>query len=132
MTFVWDPHTNTWTRLADAPYVGQTGTAAIWTGQQLLLWGEMYRSRDATSPAGHFDTIAISFRQNGAECATYPATQPGHRALLCTGIARSRSSGQERDHAVGSAVQRIPLQPAVTTTHPCLGGGDRQDSLQRA
>jgi hypothetical protein len=39
---VWDPASNRWTRLPDAPYVGSDeGVASVWAGSQLLMWGEM-------------------------------------------------------------------------------------------
>jgi hypothetical protein len=38
---VWDPDNNSWTRLPNAPYVGSDGVASVWTGRELLQWGEM-------------------------------------------------------------------------------------------
>jgi hypothetical protein len=51
----WDPVANNWTSLPDVPLVGED-VATVWTGSQLLEWGEMYDAttvpRDS-SPVAH-------------------------------------------------------------------------------
>jgi len=40
----WSPTTNTWTRLANAPF--QAGEPfAVWTGKELLIWGQLFTPR---------------------------------------------------------------------------------------
>lgn len=52
----WNPSTNSWTTLPDAPLAGWQ-TVAAWTGNALLLWGELYTPRGAESVA----TTGIEF-----------------------------------------------------------------------
>jgi hypothetical protein len=48
---VWAPNTNQWTALPRAPYSGDpTTTSAVWTGDRLLMWGEMTPDGAATQP----------------------------------------------------------------------------------
>jgi hypothetical protein len=42
----WDPATDRWTALPDAPLAG-SDTIAVWTGRTLLIWGELYTPRGA-------------------------------------------------------------------------------------
>lgn len=35
----YDPDTDTWRRIADAPLPGGAGHAAVWTGREVLVWG---------------------------------------------------------------------------------------------
>ena len=44
---VWNPVTNAWTRIADAPFVGTDGTSSVWTGSEVLEWGLLYGSPDS-------------------------------------------------------------------------------------
>ena len=46
-TGVWDPTTNTWTQLARPPYQG--GAVQIWTGTELLIWGQL-QARPSNNP----------------------------------------------------------------------------------
>jgi galactose oxidase-like protein len=46
-TAAWDPNRNRWTKLANAPFAGDSRNyAAVWTGSELLMWGEMSAARD--------------------------------------------------------------------------------------
>ena len=40
---VWDPHTQIWVRLPDAPAGAADSPVTIWTGTSLLMWGEFAR-----------------------------------------------------------------------------------------
>jgi hypothetical protein len=42
----WDPATNTWTTLPNAPLAG-SDVIAVWTGKALLIWGELYTPHGA-------------------------------------------------------------------------------------
>ena len=42
---VWDPSTDQWTELPRAPRAGDEEPAAVWTGHELLVWGELYGLR---------------------------------------------------------------------------------------
>lgn len=46
----WDPSTNAWTRLPNAPLAGY-GTVAVWTGRSVLVWGNLFTPRGA-NPVG--------------------------------------------------------------------------------
>lgn len=46
----WDPTTNTWTRLPNAPLAGYQ-TVAVWTGTSLLIWGDLFTPRGANPVA---------------------------------------------------------------------------------
>ena len=39
----WDPVTDRWFALRPAPLVPSPGTAAVWTGTEVLLWGDLHR-----------------------------------------------------------------------------------------
>jgi hypothetical protein len=57
---VWDPATNQWTRLPDAPFVsGEYPPSAIWTGSHLLEWGLMNPSRPDDAPPTN--EVGLSF-----------------------------------------------------------------------
>jgi hypothetical protein len=55
----WDPATDRWTRLPDAPASTAGEAAAVWTGTQLLIWGEVH-------PRGRPDTIRTAGLSFGA------------------------------------------------------------------
>jgi N-acetylneuraminic acid mutarotase len=62
-TAAWDPNRNRWTKLANAPFAGDSQNyAAVWTGSELLMWGEMSAARDVDN--GHrqaLTTVGLSF-----------------------------------------------------------------------
>jgi hypothetical protein len=35
----YDPATDTWRALPDSPLSGRVGTAQVWTGEQMVVWG---------------------------------------------------------------------------------------------
>jgi hypothetical protein len=39
----YDPATNQWTALPEAPLSGRAGPTAVWTGRQMIVWGGYYR-----------------------------------------------------------------------------------------
>jgi len=41
----WDPTTNTWTRLPNAPLFGGLEPVAVWTARSLLIWGQLFTPR---------------------------------------------------------------------------------------
>jgi hypothetical protein len=57
---VWDPSTNQWTRLPDAPFVGSNLVNAVWTGSHLLKWGLMHPSMQA---GARDSEVGLSFGQ---------------------------------------------------------------------
>ena len=54
---VWDPGTNTWIRLPDAPLTSNEAPSLVWTGSQVLIWGVLGPS-DNWAAAG---TAGLSF-----------------------------------------------------------------------
>jgi hypothetical protein len=38
---VWNPAGNSWTRLPAAPLSGGGASVAVWTGRELLIWGQL-------------------------------------------------------------------------------------------
>lgn len=42
----WDPTSNTWKRLPDAPLFGNE-LVTVWTGRELLMWGQLFTPRGA-------------------------------------------------------------------------------------
>lgn len=52
----WDPITGDWTHLADAPYAG--GAVQIWTGTQLLIWGQLSARPSSDPSAGSPPQVA--------------------------------------------------------------------------
>jgi hypothetical protein len=60
---VWAPNTNLWTALPRAPYSGDPqNTSAVWTGDRLLMWGEMAPNRGANkAPQGKNQAIGLSY-----------------------------------------------------------------------
>ena len=58
---VWDPETNSWTVLPEAPIVGRSQPSAAWTGEELLVWGGV-----ANGPLGDgaaFDPVQERWRE---------------------------------------------------------------------
>ncbi len=47
-TAAWDPATDRWFELRPAPLVPVPGTAAVWTGSEVLLWGDLRRWDDGS------------------------------------------------------------------------------------
>lgn len=59
---VWDPATDRWFSLPKAPRAGEGDQlAAVWTGQELIVWGEMYKQSDL-SVAGPVPIAAVGLR----------------------------------------------------------------------
>jgi hypothetical protein len=59
---VWAPNTNSWTQLPNAPFNGAAGTvAAVWTGNQLLMWGEMTAKLVANKVHQTQSTVGLSY-----------------------------------------------------------------------
>lgn len=48
---VWDPHTQIWARLPDAPAGAADSPVTIWTGTSLLIWGQFAHYDGASSTA---------------------------------------------------------------------------------
>jgi len=62
----YDPATDSWRRLAKAPVTGRLHHSAVWTGDEMLVWGGM-RDRDGScEPRGFFtDGAAYDPRTDG-------------------------------------------------------------------
>lgn len=52
----WDPTSNRWTGLPNAPLAGYQ-TVAVWTGKSLLIWGQLVTPRGAN----HVATTGLEF-----------------------------------------------------------------------
>ena len=58
---VWDPATNTWSPLPPAPLYG-TDIAAVWAGDQLLEWGDLFVPTDpGANTAPSAQTVGLRF-----------------------------------------------------------------------
>ena len=57
----WDPASDGWTRLADAPYHGGGHIASVWTGDRLLLWGEMAPTGGNSAAPGSGTAVGLEF-----------------------------------------------------------------------
>jgi N-acetylneuraminic acid mutarotase len=49
----YDPATNQWTALPEAPLSGRAGPTAIWTGSQMIVWGGYTTSENYTDGAAY-------------------------------------------------------------------------------
>jgi hypothetical protein len=58
----WDPTSNIWADLARPPYEG--GAVQIWTGTELLIWGQLYErpSNDPSAIPPPVRTAGMEFR----------------------------------------------------------------------
>jgi hypothetical protein len=57
----WDPKRGAWKRLPDAPYAG-VDVVAVWAGDRLLVWGDMYRPKALTQTMPpETQTIGLQF-----------------------------------------------------------------------
>ncbi len=55
---VWDPANNGWTTLPAAPYAADQ-PAAVWTGDRLVVWGQMYAPADANTGTPTLRSIGL-------------------------------------------------------------------------
>jgi hypothetical protein len=49
----YDPATNQWSALPEAPLAGRAGPAAVWTGSQMIVWGGSTASTSYTDGAAY-------------------------------------------------------------------------------
>jgi hypothetical protein len=49
----YDPATNQWTALPEAPLTGRPAPAAVWTGTQMIVWGGYTTSQNYTDGAAY-------------------------------------------------------------------------------
>jgi N-acetylneuraminic acid mutarotase len=49
----YNPATNQWTALPEAPLTGRAGPTAVWTGSQMIVWGGSTTSQDYTDGAAY-------------------------------------------------------------------------------
>jgi len=59
---VWDPAADRWTSLPRAPALAELGSPAVWTGKELLVWGQ---PADPTNAPVAKDRPAVGLRFGG-------------------------------------------------------------------
>lgn len=71
----YDPSSDRWRRIADAPLSGREEHSAVWTGEEMMVWGGSTNGRSVT-----FDGGAV-YRPDSDSWAPLPAAPIDSRAL---------------------------------------------------
>jgi N-acetylneuraminic acid mutarotase len=56
----YDPATNQWTALPEAPLTGRAGPTAVWTGSQMIVWGGYTTTENYTTSNSYTDGAAYT------------------------------------------------------------------------
>ena len=57
----YDPKSNSWSTLAEAPMAFAGDLSGVWTGSQLLVWGSMYPADQANTGKTTYSAVGLSF-----------------------------------------------------------------------
>ena len=112
----WDPTTDRWVDVPNAPYAADSGQASVWTGDALLTWGSMYPASevDGHSPV-HPRTIGLRLGPTTARTSGAPTNRESatRRADQLLALARVPDGARHLDSAPPALPGPVTGTPAV-------------------